>query len=45
MAKTTDSESRTSGLPAASGVSVAAIIAQVAASGFTIKWRDVPNKA
>ncbi|SVK54633.1 Uncharacterised protein [Acinetobacter baumannii] len=32
-------------LPAASGVTTAAITAQVAASGPTISWRDEPNSA
>ena len=45
IAKTTDMETRVAGSLAARGVKAAAIMAHVAASGFTIKCRDVPKTA
>jgi hypothetical protein len=40
-----ESDKYRSALPEASGATAAAIMAQVAASGFTISWREVPNTA
>src|SRR5262249_16160298 len=40
-----ESERYSSASPAARGAIADAIIAQVAASGFTINWRDVPKIA
>jgi hypothetical protein len=44
-ANTMESETSEFGSSAASGVNVAPTMAQVAASGFTIRWREVPKTA